>query len=351
MAIPEFVEFLSDTTGLLNESAEIDAVSEYSGARLEERVFEKMERLTSGPKFQELRGRLFVTSGLIFTCSGADKIYGVEVKSSKNDSWMTTDDIDFEGNGVRDVKNVFLLFGKLSNPPEFRFRPYGECVGDVRVTHTPRYAIDMNLKTGDTFFDKAGVTFDEFRSSGDKMKTIKEYYSGNNPKQHQWPFERDKGVPVNLVFFNDLSKSERAPLLVQGLVRFPELLASPRGRADGGMKKYERFTLWLLRERGIICHNIRDAFSAGGKLGPNYPRFEDAPAVFKIFFDEKDRFKKAIADRTRRAGDVPVENGGSPVGVFRRPFFFEWFKEAVKHAKPFYFRAEELLRSVFFDPE
>lgn len=44
-----------------------------------------------------------------------------------------------EGTRVEDVEHIFILFGKLHKPVEFRTRRYEECLCDIAVTHSPRY--------------------------------------------------------------------------------------------------------------------------------------------------------------------------------------------------------------------
>ena len=41
---------------------------------------------------------------------------------------------------------------------------------------------------------------------------------------------------------------------------FPEILSA------GNNKKYNRYALWLATKKGVINTNIRDSFSAGGKV-------------------------------------------------------------------------------------
>ena len=49
-------------------------------------------------------------------------------------------------------------------------------------------------------------------------------------------------------------------LTVQGYALFPEVLKS------GSSKKYNRYALWLVTKKGVVNTNIRDSFSAGGKV-------------------------------------------------------------------------------------
>lgn len=59
---------------------------------------------------------------------------------------------------------------------------------------------------------------------------------------------------------NDVSHEEKEHLTVAGYALFPEVLSA------GNNKKYNRYALWLATKKGVINTNIRDSFSAGGKV-------------------------------------------------------------------------------------
>ena len=47
--------------------------------------------------------------------------YGVEVKTTKSDQWKSTGSSVAEGTRVEGVERVYLLFGKMGRPADFRF--------------------------------------------------------------------------------------------------------------------------------------------------------------------------------------------------------------------------------------
>ena len=53
-------------------------------------------------------------------------------------------------------------------------------------------------------------------------------------------------------------KGEKQELVAQGFALFPEMFSNSRN-------KYERFTLWLVANHGVISSSMRDPFSAGGQ--------------------------------------------------------------------------------------
>ena len=93
----------------------------------------------------------------------ARKLYGVEVKMTKEDKWVSTGNSVLEGTRVKDVETIYMFFGKLGKQFDVRYRKYHECLYDVGVTHSPRYKIDMDLPEGQSIFDKLDVTYNEFR--------------------------------------------------------------------------------------------------------------------------------------------------------------------------------------------
>lgn len=62
---------------------------------------------------------------------------------------------------MKDVERIFLTFGKMSSPVEFRSKPYEDCISGIVVDHSPRYHIDMEIqeKGKQTLMDRWRVCF------------------------------------------------------------------------------------------------------------------------------------------------------------------------------------------------
>jgi len=208
--------------------------------------------LISGHKFPDMLAKL--NSGC----------YGIEVKSTSQDHWTTTGNSVIENTRVENVKRIYILFGKLCDPIRFKIRPYEECLSEVKVTHSPRYQIDMDLPAGETIFDKIGMSYDQVRQKDNPAMPFVEYYKNNlKPGESLWwtgtPSESD-GAPIKMVLWSSLPIGERERYIVRALAYFPELWSDSQD-------KYSNFLLWLVRNYGIVCGNVRDAFSAGGRVG------------------------------------------------------------------------------------
>lgn len=78
--------------------------------------------------------------------------YGVEIKSTQKDSWTSTGSSIVESTRDADTERVYMLFAKLGGTPEFRCKPYQQCLSNIAVTHAPRYLIDMELDEKNNIF-------------------------------------------------------------------------------------------------------------------------------------------------------------------------------------------------------
>ena len=132
-----------------------------------------MKKVASGTIFDNT---IDLISGQKFPDLVVNNYYGIEVKATKSNSWKTMGNSVLETTRVENVERIYLFFGKLINPAEFRYRRYEECLYDVAVTHSPRYLIDMDREIGDTIFDKIGMDYDVLRSTNNPAKEIMKYY-------------------------------------------------------------------------------------------------------------------------------------------------------------------------------
>ena len=218
-------------------------------------------------------------SGQKFPDIVAKKYYGVEVKSSKDENWITLGGSVNESTRIEDVERIFLTFGKLVSPVEFRSRPYEDCLSEVVVTHYPRYKINMNLKSGETIFDKMNTTYDDLRATGEPVREIVNYYKKQlKDGESLWwidsngTVEHTASAPMKIRFWRNLTENEKNEFMITAFVLFPNILSNSN-------KKYEQFALWLA-QRGVLF--TRDSFSAGGQVNiiTKNKIFEKVPKIF-----------------------------------------------------------------------
>lgn len=276
----EFSALLKATIDELNTQAKKSPkkIEQLNGNKLEPFACDVMSDLATGTPFEN---SIKLIGGQKFPDIVAKNFYGIEVKTTTQNHWKTTGNSVLESTRVEDVERIFMLFGKLGKPIEFKYRAYEECLSEVVVTHSPRYLIDMNLENGKTIFDKIKTPYDTLRKKKNPIKTITEYYKSKlKPGQDLW-WIQDTEQPSNLVIniWNNLSITEKHNTRNRAMVYFPELFSN---RGD----KFARLAIWLITTEAVVCPNVRDLFTAGGidNYSVNNKLYKDIPRVFiKLF--------------------------------------------------------------------
>lgn len=290
----EFRKLMADTDILLNKEAvgKEDYYSKRNGTELEKDVYNALEKSAVHTPFE---GTIQLVSGASFPDIVAGKYYGVEVKSTNKNHWKSIGSSILESTRDKNIERIYLTFGKLGLPIEFKSRPYEECLSGISVTHYPRYQIDMQLKKGETIFDKMGISYDSLRNMDNPVTPVSKYYKSRlkDGESLWWASDstvEESTVPATVKLWSILSASEKTHFTVKGYALFPEILSC------GNSKKYQRFALWLATNCGIINTNIRDQFSAGGQADiiTINGTFEKMPAAFGRIEKNKDLIVETI---------------------------------------------------------
>ncbi|MFA5816748.1 MAG: hypothetical protein WC865_14130 [Bacteroidales bacterium] len=255
-----FQQLLADTVSNLEFDARHHQSNylELKGTKLESAVAGIMSELAIGTPFEN---SIELISGQRFPDIIAKKFYGVEVKTTTQNHWTTTGNSVLEGTRVEGIERIFILFGKLFNPVEFKCRPYEECLSEVVVTHSPRYLINMDLAEGQTIFDKLNIDYDTLRLSNNPVKSIIEYYRKFlRPGEEVWWIDQDESKSTGMIIqlWNNLSADKKKELKLKGMILFPEIFSK---RND----KFNRLAVWLVNSCGVVCPNIRDMYTSGGQ--------------------------------------------------------------------------------------
>lgn len=255
--IDEFKKLMEATDNRLNDLVKHDKnIKTLEWNAIEKIVLENLRKSAKGTAFDNT---IELVSGNKFPDIIAKKYYGVEVKSTKGNHWMTTGGSILEGTRVESIERIFITFGKLGGDKiEFLSRPYEECLFDIAVTHFPRYKIDMKLEKGQTIFDKIKIPYDSFRKMENPIEKISQYYNKTLKDGEKLWWATTNQINLNsppiLRFWNNLSKQEKNDLIVKGFILFPEVIVG----------KYNNMSMWLVTANSIINPHIRDSFSAGG---------------------------------------------------------------------------------------
>lgn len=288
----KFLELLTATCEAMNHHIydKLKFYRENSGKKMEAIVLQELQLHAKGTMFEDdIR---LADSDREFPDIIVGKTYGIEVKTS-NSSWKSVGSSIMESTRVHGVEKIYMFFGNLSKKEAgFQFKLYEDSLNNIAVTHSPRYSINMNLKKDETIFEKMNITYDEFRSHEAPTDILKSYYRSKlSEGQTLWWMGNEEAVtsPV-LTMWNAVSKPSQQLLIIWGLCLFPELVDGKRNT------KYNRFSFWLVTDRGIIPHALRDNFSSGGQVDININGkiYNGQPKVLNLLNENKEIIKKTI---------------------------------------------------------
>lgn len=285
-----FADFMRKAEECLNERSRLDPnyYRNLSPAALEDVTCKVLQYVAPSTPFE--KDKITLVSGHSFPDIMTGDYYGVEVKSTKENKWTSVGSSIVESTRNPHVEDIYMMFGKLGGDiPEFKFRPYQDCLSNIAVTHSPRYMIDMEIKekNEETIFEKIHMSYGDFHKSGDKIEVVRDYYINqfreDGRREMPWWIGKktidaigDGEVPT-IKLFNNLDKCSKANLKAQMIILFPKVL----------LGDYDEAALWLCTHRYYLCMNVRDFFSAGGQ----YDRLNGTkldvpyPAVLKKLMD------------------------------------------------------------------
>lgn len=259
------------------------------GVSFEFFVFEQMCLAAKGSKFE---GLIVQTGKQTFPDIIANKYYGVEVKVTAEDKWVSTGNSVSEGTRVKKVERIYMFFGKLGGFPDIKYRAYQECLDEVVVTHSPRYTINMELTSGQSIFDKIGLDYDLMRKEKDPILTFKNYYRKllKDGEELWWidPVPGKDDQPI-IRFLNKFDEKEEADFIVKSMILFPEIFG------NNNKAKFERIAAFLLNDYKAISHNLRDLYTAGGPIELKVKgRKITPPRIFALLFEKAKLISQTI---------------------------------------------------------
>lgn len=223
---------------------------------------------------------------------------GVEVKKTDGVKWEVIGGSIYES--LRnDVNDTYVLMAKLGgDKPEVRFRRYEECIADLKVTHSPRFYLNLDLEEGEDYLTKNNAK-DLMVLPGDELnRKIRQLL--RTKKSTWW----SGGETTS---FSDLSKEEREIYLNEGIALFPQVF-----KGD-----YHEFTPWLVYSCFVWCGNVRDLFSAGGnkfveELGIYvsaimYRTLSNAKGIRQRILEMTDEEQKKVWGKTAETKEEGIE--------------------------------------------
>lgn len=259
-----FAEFMQKTENSFNERSKLDPnlYKRVSPSELEVLTVDMLKEISSSTPFRAEEIKL--VAGHSFPDIMAEEFFGVEVKSTTKDKWTSTGSSIVESTRNQSVENIYMLFGKLGgNPPQFRCRPYQDCLSNIAVTHSPRYMIDMEIQDRKemTIFDKLEMPYNEFCHREDRIDVVRNYYINQALSKNEMPWwvgrstmdETSANLQIRLM--DHCTSEERKDLAAQMFILFPQVINGD----------YAQAALWLCTHRYLLNLNLRDLFSAGGQ--------------------------------------------------------------------------------------
>ena len=317
-------DYFKNRTPLNFESDVYDIIKESA----QNGVFEGSISLISGHKFPDITVKNF---------------YGVEVKAiSKNTGWKSVGNSVLESTRIDDIQRIYLFFGRLVDPADFKWRLYQDCLYEIAVTHSPRYLIDMELNSNDTIFTKIGVAYDNLRQSSNPIASIVEYYRKQAKKGEQpwWINNPDEVTPATIRLLENLPQEEKKTLRIQAMTRFPEVFSRKT-------HKYKQLATWLVARHGLTSTSLRDLFSAGGSVSIklNGKTYNTLPKVFKHLHDN---FTAVLNEITLLSSSETIQYWQRKTSYSTKESLIKlWTTQVIAHAKTNLPASEEFIYHLF----
>lgn len=235
--------------------------STMSGNEFELLVFHEMCAVADSIDFQ---GELIHTTDREFPDIIAAGYYGIEVKATKKDNWTSIGNSVLESSRLSSVEKIYILFGKLGGIPDVMCREYEECMRGIAVTHYPRYQIDMKLESGQSIFDHMGVSYDSMRSEKNPVRHVRDFYRSQMSEGDAlwWIDDGGDSIPeLSPVIrnYSSLDSITKDSIKAELFVLHPEILSN-------SSNKYRNVPAYLASRYGVVCANVRDIFTAGGRV-------------------------------------------------------------------------------------
>lgn len=184
--------------------------------------------------------------------------YGIELKSTQSSSWAINGGSFFESLTDPDYQEIFVFFGRIRKGKEdhysVRYKPYWESLSNIVVTHSPRYLIDLD-KSAAIFH-----SFSEYQKVRNMDKSGKTRWVQKYLQEHAGSGTWYLPDQVSPQEFSTLPILQKQRMIAEAYILFPGDLLKPRSA------NYKRIAVFWLEQYYVYTTNIRDKFSASGKM-------------------------------------------------------------------------------------
>lgn len=234
--------------------------------------------------------------------------FGLELKSKTDGSWVNNGGSVFESISDTNYEEIFVLFGTINKSKKethykVKYAPYWQVAEAIKVTHKPRYFLNMNAK--DSIFtskeDYKNIRkMNELEKNTYVQKKLKE--SANKP---QWYIADNDLDSVNPTLISELPKATKENVISELLVLFPQDFLRSKSN-------YDNATEYLISAYFYYTPSLRDLFSAGGKFdihGVKFPRIvnniiEHKKEIHNILANQSADFKEKAYESWSK---LPIE--------------------------------------------
>jgi len=258
----EFVDLLRKTREVVIEyvNSHPKEFQKVKALNFETLVCESAKIAAKGTVFE---GKIEQTSPHAFPDIIAKKYYGIEVKTTTADKWVSTGNSILESTRQEGVERIYLFFAKFGGTFDVKYRPYQDCLFDIAVTHSPRYQINMDLKENETIFKKMKISYDDLRRKDNLISQVRDYYRNmlEEGEELWWIEQDDDAGAVSPIIkpYKELDAKNKEKFIVEAMILFPEIFGI-------SSVKFERVAVYLITRYNVVSANLRDYFTAGGQV-------------------------------------------------------------------------------------
>lgn len=259
MTREDFEKMLNKAVAQLGDEVR-QSTKYHSPSDFEQRVFDVLRSVAAGGKI-DINPTFHPHAFPDIRANG----YGIEVKTTTKDSWISVGNSIFEGMRDPSVKQIYIVFGKMGGMPSVKWGRYEDRITHVRISHAPRFVLEMDRDS--SLFGKMKISYDEFSKlmPDGKMKHVRDYSRGRLKEGERlwWLEDQDSpGKPLGVKLYMRLAKPEKIELRAEGALLFPQIVAGGRVK-----DKYNDVAFFFLKYHNVFCPQTRDLFSAGSVAG------------------------------------------------------------------------------------
>lgn len=255
--------------------------------------------------------------------------YGIELKSRTDGSWINNGGSVFESISSQDYKEIYLLFGTINKKKKettykVNFAPYWTVTENIKVTHKPRYFINMNTKK--SIFDKK-EDYDKIRimTETEKNNYVQKILKENTNKPQWYITENEEVLPT---LIKDLEKNKVDELIAEMLILFPNDLLKTIGSKEKGKSDYTRITKYLISNYFFYSPSTRDLFSAGGKYNYNNINF---PKIVYQFKNHSSKIIQILKNQSSDFKELAYRNWSEENIQFKKLNIIDDYKDLLDH--------------------